>query len=318
MKKIVILFNLNRHKYEYETEFDSEYTINSIYDSISDKYEVYKVEADKKFEWIQKIIDIHPDLVFNVCEGYYGPARESVYGAIIEQLGLNYSGPDSTNLLICHNKYLSKKILSKKVKTPFGYIITKAEEINLIPEIKYPVIIKLNSEGSSMGMTQKSIVYNFNDMKKQAIYLLNKYKRSVLIEQYIKGTDMSMIFVEGLGPLGPCIVDCSSEFYDYEMKTIKDNTVNINTVDGNYEKLKNIVNIIVNTLDIKGYSKMDFRFDGKDYYLIEVNAQVSFHPQGEFITCAKTDNYNFNKIINIIIKNALQKKQKINSVGWRE
>ena len=28
MKKIVVLFNLNRHKHEYETEFDSELTID--------------------------------------------------------------------------------------------------------------------------------------------------------------------------------------------------------------------------------------------------------------------------------------------------
>lgn len=34
MKKIAILYNLNRGNYEYETEFDSEITINRIYDSI--------------------------------------------------------------------------------------------------------------------------------------------------------------------------------------------------------------------------------------------------------------------------------------------
>ena len=43
-------------------------------------------------------------LVFNICEGYNGPARESVYAAILEQLNFNYTGPDSTNLLICHTK----------------------------------------------------------------------------------------------------------------------------------------------------------------------------------------------------------------------
>ena len=46
MKKIVMLFNLNRHQYEYETEFDSELTIDSIYNVLSKKYEVKKIEAD--------------------------------------------------------------------------------------------------------------------------------------------------------------------------------------------------------------------------------------------------------------------------------
>ena len=43
MKKIAILYNLNRNEYEYETEFDSEYTINSIYDALKNKYDVKKI-----------------------------------------------------------------------------------------------------------------------------------------------------------------------------------------------------------------------------------------------------------------------------------
>lgn len=52
MKKIALLFNLNRHQYEYETEFDSELTIDSIYDVLSRKYKVKRIEADKKFKWM--------------------------------------------------------------------------------------------------------------------------------------------------------------------------------------------------------------------------------------------------------------------------
>ena len=66
MKKIVILFNLNRHQFEYETEFDSEYTIDSIYSALCDKYDVYKLEADKDFEWIKRLKKINLELLFNV------------------------------------------------------------------------------------------------------------------------------------------------------------------------------------------------------------------------------------------------------------
>ena len=46
-----------------------------------------------------------------------------------------------------------------------------------------------------------------------------------------------MIYVEGVGPLGPCIVKCDAKFYDYEMKTTKDNEVDIETLDGDYSEL---------------------------------------------------------------------------------
>lgn len=126
-----------------------------------------------------------------------------------------------------------------------------------------------------------------------------------------------MIYVEGIGALGPCIVNCDSEFYDYEMKTIKDNTVDIQTVNGEYSKLKNIVLTIAKILDIKGYAKIDFRRKEDKYYLIEVNSQVSFHPTGEFVTCAKTDGYTFDDIINFIVEKALERDNKKNSIGYK-
>mgnify|MGYP000439947059 FL=1 len=299
MKKIAMLFNLNRHQFEYETEFDSEYTIDSIYNTLSKNYLVEKIEADKDFNWISKLKTYNPDLVFNICEGFHGPARESVYAAILEQLGLNYSGPDSTNMLVCHNKFLAKKLLKDDVLVPFGYVIKNKDEIKILSNIKFPVIVKLNSEGSSMGMTKDSVVYNFDSLNKEVTRFIDTYNRGVLVEQYIKGQDISMIYVEGLGALGPCIVNCDSEFYDYEMKSDKDDTVDISTLDGNFDELKMIVENIAKKLDIKGYAKLDFRISDGKFYLIEVNAQVSFHPEGEFITCAKKDNYSFEQISKI-------------------
>lgn len=316
MKKIVILYNLNKHQFEYEAEFDSDITINSIYNALISDYEVYKVEADRNFNWIKTIIELNPNLVFNICEGFFGPARESVYGAILEQIGQNYSGPDSTNMLICHNKYMSKNILKNEIKTPNGYIINALADINLIKNISYPVIVKLNSEGSSIGMSEKSVVNNFNDLYKQVEIMLFKYKRAVLVEEFIEGKDLSMIYVEGLGELGPCEIKSNSLFYDYEMKTIKDSTVDITGMDGNFVQLKKIVSKIVKILDLKGYAKIDFRYKNGDFYLIEVNSQVSFHPQGEFITCALKEGYDYDYIINFIVKNALKHTKKKNSIGW--
>ncbi len=318
MKKIILLYNLNRHQFDYETEFDSVYTIDSIYNSLKDNYKIIKIEADKEFNWIKKVNDFNPDLIFNICEGYNGPARESVYAAIIEQYKYNYSGPDSTNLLVCHNKYLSKNILKNDILVPFGYVIENKKEIFNLDIKHYPCIVKFNSEGSSLGMTSKSVVNNFQELEEQVNRLFNQYNKNVLIEEYIDGKDISMIYVEGIGVLGPCEVKCDSIFYDYEMKSEKDDTVEITTMDGNYDELKKIVSLIAKKLDIKGYAKLDFRVKDNKFYLIEVNAQVSFHPEGEFITCAKKDGYTFDEIINHIVNYAIKQGFKENSVGWRE
>ena len=155
-------------------------------------------------------------------------------------------------------------------------------------------------------------VYKRQDLHKEVCKLLDKYDRTVLIEQYISGKDISMIYVEGLGALGPCIVNCDSEFYDYEMKSIKDDTVDIKTLDGKFNDLKDTVCKMANRLDIKGYAKLDFRLHDDKCYLIEINSQVSFHPEGEFITCAKKDGYEFNDIVtleNVIV--AIQRAEMV-------
>ena len=218
---------------------------------------------------------------------------------------------------MCHNKFLVKNLLKDYIDCPKGYSVCEEKDIELLKDIKYPVIVKLNSEGSSMGMDDKSIVHSYEELKQQVLYLLDKYERNVLIEEYIDGQDLSMIYVEGIGALGPCIVNCDSEFYDYEMKTIKDDTVDIQTANGQFETLKNIVSIIADKLDIKGYAKIDFRKKDDKYYLIEVNSQVSFHPTGEFVTCAKTDGYSFEEIINFIVEKAIASKIKKNSIGYK-
>lgn len=315
MKKVIVLYNLNHHEYEYETEFDSEITIDAIRNALSKKYEVELVEVKRDFSWIDYLIKSKPDLVFNVCEGYKGPARESVYAAILEQLGILYTGPDSTNLLMCHNKLMVKKLMSGLVNVPKGFVVRTIGDLNKLPELKYPVIVKLNSEGSSIGLSEKSIVYLLEDLSKRVEFLYKNYESNILIEEYIEGTDISMIYIEGIGPLGPCLVQCNSMFYDYEMKTTKDDTVEIEVMSGNYQELYDIVKIIVHRLDIKGYAKIDFRVNESGYYLIEVNGQVSFHPTGEFITCAKTKGYSLEEVILHIADSMLKTKQKEYSIG---
>lgn len=123
-----------------------------------------------------------------------------------------------------------------------------------------------------------------NALRSLSTLKIGGFDRSVLVEEFIEGRDISMIYIEGLGVFGSCVAECDAKFYDYEMKSIKDNTVDINQLKGDYSELKDIVKYIVKKLDIKRYAKIDFRESACKFYLIEVNAQVSFHPDGEFIT----------------------------------
>lgn len=313
MKTVVILYNLNRKSNEFEAEFDSQETISFLKDCIKEKYKVKLIEADRKFEWVNLIQSAEPDIVFNVAEGFYGPARESVYTAILEQLKIPYCGPDSTNLLICLNKYLCKELIQKsdsKVNMPRHLIIRKISEIDKLSEIDFfPVFVKLNSEGSSIGISDKSV----NDRKNIRRYvkeLWSKYKRSILVEEYLDGYDLSMSYVDDIGVCGPSSISYQKdkEFYDYELKTTRDNEVIIEK-DKIGKEIKNTLNAytrsIVKILDIHGYAKLDFRVKKGKVYFLEINGQISFHPHGEFLTAFDESNCTKREVVLKIIENSL-------------
>lgn len=188
MKTVAILHNINRQSNEFEAEFDSPTTINSLKEYMKGKYNVKLIEADKNFKWVQNIQEMRPDITFNVAEGFYGPARESVYAAILEQLDLPYCGPDSTNLLICMNKYLCKELVHKstyRINMPRHLIVRHLSEIDKLSTIDFfPVFVKLNSEGSSIGINEKSISGR-TGVRKRVKALWNKYKRPILVEEYV-------------------------------------------------------------------------------------------------------------------------------------
>jgi D-alanine-D-alanine ligase len=320
MKKVVFLYNLNHGKFDYEAEFDSKESVSRIVSVLSKEFKVKKIEAVRDFSWIQKLVKYNPDLVFNVSEGYYGPARESVYAAIFEQLGLNYSGPDSTNMLICHNKFLSKKLLSEVVNVPQGYSVSCLDDV-MDKEIIFPAIVKLNSEGSGIGIGDKSVVYNKDELIKRCQYLFDYYSKGVIVERFIAGQDYSMAYIEGLGALGPCKIEYrnDSNMYDFSMKTNRDSEVSIKPVKESQQLLKKMVDKTVEVLDLQGYAKFDFRKSTQDgkFYLIEVNAQVSMHPKGELIVAANNDGVSFEQVVLHIANLSLNRNRGINSIGFR-
>src|SRR6185436_10577139 len=98
-----------------------------------------------------------PDLIFNAAEGRRGRFREAFYPALFDELGFPYTGSDAYALAVTLDKQLTKLILHQQgVRTPGWQFVENVREFR--PEdLKFPVIVKPNFEGSSKGITQDSI-----------------------------------------------------------------------------------------------------------------------------------------------------------------
>lgn len=198
---------------------------------------------------------------------------------------------------------------------PMWSILKNKRDIRKI-NISFPFIIKPNAEGSSIAINTNSIVHNEKELISQLDWIGENYSGNIMVEQYVDGKDISIAYVEGIGSLGAVEICHSSKLYDYLLKSIDDKNIIIKPFnDQIVDRLKEIVEFVSKKLDIKGYAKFDFRVNNDKIFLIEINAQVSFHPNGEFMESAYTKGYSYNDIILHILKNAFGIEKKHFSVG---
>lgn len=323
--RVALLHNVNRGETEHEAEFDLPITINALTQALAKEHEVVPIECTRDFvSWMARVVLEHSDIIFNVAEGFSGAARESVYAALYEQMGLDYCGPGPTELLVCHNKVLAKNLLKQhEIPMAWGKLLTSPKDLSELKatEPPFPIIVKLNSEGSSLGMDGNCIVKNWEALERQVQRVWDKFHTNILIEQYIEGIDVSMTFIEGLGALGPVQYTYPNKaIYDFDLKT-KDN-YGVDVVPPSIEssqlvsRLKNLTETIARVLDLNGYGRADFRVtsDGSIYFL-EMNAQVCFHPIGAFALGAKRDGHSYNDIVLHIVRFAKTHVRRTSAVG---
>jgi D-alanine-D-alanine ligase len=323
--KVALLHNLNRGEHEYEADFDLPVTIDALTAALNKQHEVVPVECTRDFiRWLVKLALEKPDIIFNVAEGFKGAARESVYAAIYEQLGLDYCGPGPTELLITHNKSLTKKLLTEKgIPMAWSKLLSSPKDLESLKGlvIVFPLIVKLNSEGSSMGMDENCIVKDWDQMEKQVTAVWEKFHTNILVEQYIEGSDVSMTYIEGLGEMGPVqYIYPDHTIYDFRLKTKDNHTVDITTPFTESPEiirtLRDLTHQVASTLDLNGYGRADFRVtpDGSIYFL-EMNAQVCFHPQGAFVLGAQKDGHSYEDVVLHIVRHAKEHPRKTSAIG---
>ncbi len=78
--------------------------------ALAERHSVTMIEATEDAP--QRLLEVQPDIVFNIAEGLRGPSREAQIPAILEMLGIPYTGSDPVTLGICLDKARAKEILS--------------------------------------------------------------------------------------------------------------------------------------------------------------------------------------------------------------
>ncbi len=181
---------------DYYSEFDSAETINAISSALSAKghsVEFIDIEQSNPFSYFK---NNHIDIVFNIAEGKKSRFRESEIPAILDYLNIPYTGSNTFSLALALNKALTKKILkAENIPTPnFQVFITGNEKLN--SQLRFPLIVKPNREGSAKGINLSNVVYNEGGLFKKIKETINIYQQEVIVEEFIEGKELTVGILE--------------------------------------------------------------------------------------------------------------------------
>lgn len=125
------------------------------------------------------------ELVYNLIHGTYG--EDGGVQKQLEALGVPYTGAGVETSRVCFDKVLSKEVFVKAgVPTPRAEAFASGEEVK--PTIPLPFVVKPPREGSSVGI---HIVREPEEIA-PALEDVAKYDDHVLIEQFIKGKELTV------------------------------------------------------------------------------------------------------------------------------
>jgi len=284
-----------------------------------------RVVVDDKVEPLVKALtDAGPDIVFNLAESFGGrSALESNVAALLNLLGLRYTGSSPAGLILAGDKTLTKKVLTFHGILTARFATVFRGAVDWAGDIGFPLILKPPQEDASLGITQKSIVNDVQELLQTISSLQTEYQGPVLAEEFIDGREF---YVGVLGnsdakalpvmeldfsgyPEGiPKIASWEAKWGDEgdEKGAEFEGTKSIFPADLSdelTEKMQKVALDAFNALRLRDYARVDLRVNAKEeIYVIEVNPNCYLEKKAEFASAAGKSGIEYPALIERILE----------------
>ncbi len=253
-------------------------------------------------EFTKSLLEYNPDLVFNMLHGKGG--EDGAIQGFLETLGFRYTGSPIKASAIAIDKNLTKEIArANGINTPDWVLIEDISQLKQI-NLQFPVVVKPDTEGSSIGV----FIVNNNEELTEAVKKALKLDPKVLIEQYIKGREITVGILNGQ-VLEPIEIKVEEGFYDFENKYLSEKTQYIISPymkEETRNKLEKNSLQLYKLLECRGVVRIDYMLDEKEIpYLLEINTIPGMTDHSLVPKAAAAKGIDFDRLVLEIIKGAL-------------
>lgn len=277
---------------------------SSIIENIDkEKYEVIPVVIDEKEDIINKTKGI--DFALLALHGQFG--EDGTVQAVLQTLGIPYSGCGPLSSAMCMDKDVSKSILEAAgIRTAPWINLRKNDLIDFkkIDELGYPVVVKPTHGGSSVATF---IVKEEKDIK-ECVEEGFKWDNEVMIEKFIKGDEITCpVYGERMLPV--IAIKPKAEFFDFASKYQDGGAeeIVVELEEKLHEEVENMALLTYRALKCEVYSRVDMIVTEEGIpYVLEVNTLPGMTKNSLIPKSAAALNIEFSKLIDMIIEDSMK------------
>ena len=173
-------------------EFDTEATIDAISGALTSLgHDVVRIGHVKALA-SRLVAGERWDLVFNIAEGVAGFGRESQVPALLEAYAIPYTFSDPLVCALTLHKGMAKHVArGYGVPTPDFALVTTAAEAAAVA-LPFPLFVKPVAEGTSKGVTARSLVTSHAALVEVCTELIAEYREPVLVETFLSGREFTV------------------------------------------------------------------------------------------------------------------------------
>lgn len=230
--------------------------------------------------FIEALIQSPPDVVFPALHGRLG--EDGTMQGLLEVLRLPYVGSGVLSSSMAMAKWQSKRCYEMAGIPTAPYLVFDRSTVagdfdgvarQVLAELGELVVVKPALEGSSLGLS----IVREADALVPAIRLAFEYDRTVLIETFIAGVELTVGVIGNNEPQSlPTIeVVAKNEFYDYESKYLPGGSEHIipaRVGDEVNEICQRLAEDAHRALGCRGISRSDFIVDAQNRaWILETN-----------------------------------------------
>ncbi|MBQ7450069.1 D-alanine--D-alanine ligase [bacterium] len=251
------------------------------------------------------------EIAYNALHGKFG--EDGCIKGILEILKIPYTGCGVMASSVCMNKDYTKRMLNACKDIPLikSVIVKPNDNVTLaVKDLKYPLMLKPVSEGSSIGMYKVNNEKELQECFKKSL----ECKQDVMIEEYLLGVNCTVGVLEDKDKIFATEIlefRTKTEWYDYEAKYTKGLTEFILPAEISEDMTKKVKEIAVkafNTCGCRGVSRVDFLISKNIPYVLEINTSPGMTDLSDLPAQSKPIGLNYDNLVQLILNGAgLQK-----------